>query len=598
MKNSLLKFFAFLSFSLVFFSFFPIQKVYAADFDVKSDFTYSVNSQGIMHIKEVRSIRNNSSRFYIKSTSQETFIISAFKIRSETTREDVERILQTIKLYNSSGAELTPNTEIEGDQIIVTTSFGMSLNLGQEKQFILEYDNFELAEKVGNIWNIYVPGMSEDYNKTTTSANGATTQSSFTVTLELDEKLGEPNFILPEPLTSDVSGETRVYGFDSLTLINQSAWAQIGDKQYYSFTITQPVRSEDGIASRMFNIYYDLVLPRESASGNQEVYLESMSPEPEYIKEDGEGNIIARFLFSSKEEAKIVVKGFMTTSITDKVTRENAGDIGDIDLSQVYATVEDEEYTLKDLTEEATYWEVDSDEIQTKASELKGELTSVYDILIADYNFVTESVDYDNLKVGINNERQGALKTLQGGSSVCMEYSDLLITLLRAQGIPSRGAFGYGFDPKSGGTTEEGHQWVEAYVPNIGWIPIDPTWGDTGRKNYIGGDVDHALWRVASIDVDTPSPVTKYSLMEAGELDPPEFKIQAIESINTENLTSLEDLLGEYSYTQKQKLIEKVGQLNDYGKVAFLGVPGVVLLVLVIIVVVWGVRRISRRISN
>jgi transglutaminase-like putative cysteine protease len=582
---------------LLFFLLLPRNIVHATDFENKVDFIYSVDPSGLMHIREVRSIRNNSSKYYIKATSEETFIISSFKTRAETTQEDLEQVSNSIKVTDQFGNKLSPNIEITENQIKVTVAYGSDINNGDEKVIILEYDNFELVEKAGNIWNVYIPGVSEEFNKTITSDIGATTQTSFTATLEIDNELGEPNFILPESYTKSESDGKTIYAFESASLINQSAWIQIGSEQYYSFKITQPISLKGDLASSVFNALYDLVLPGESASGNQVVYYSSISPEPEYIREDGEGNILARFSFSNDDTTEIVVEGYISTSITKTIKQEEVGDITDIPLEEIYAEIEGEIITYEDLIGSSQYWEVDATEVQDKATELKGNSTNVFDILLADYNFITENVDYDNLKTGINNERQGALKTLQGGSSVCMEYSDLLITLLRAQGIPARAAFGFGFDPKSEGETEEGHQWVEVYMPNVGWVAVDPTWGDTGRKNYIGGDVDHALWRVASIDVDTPSPITKYSILDDSKLDPPLFEINVTDSLDTENMITFEELLAKYPYTPKHQIVEKIDQLNDYGKVVFLGIPGLIVLVLVIVAFTSGLKVI-RKIAN
>ncbi|MBN2016376.1 transglutaminase domain-containing protein [Candidatus Dojkabacteria bacterium] len=557
-----------------------VSPVSAAHFETSISFTYSVDQSGLMHIKEVRKIRNNAFRYYIPASSEETFIISSFKVRSETKKEDLEKVAETIVLTDGQGNSLEPEMQINDERIELKVPYREDITRGMEKTFVLEYDNFELAEKVGNIWNIYIPGMPENFDQIITSESGAQTKTSYSVVLEIEDKLGEANFVLPEPSSFVRQNGNLVYTFDSSSLVEQSAWIQIGDRQYYSFQITQKVQQSEGLSSKMFNIFYDLALPRENDLESQNVYFESITPEPDYVREDSEGNVIARFSFPKDEGTEIAVKGYIVTNVPNKINSSEVGNIEDIDLEKDYGEIENMKVLFKDLLSQAEYWEVNDVNISKKASELKGKEENVYEIILSDYNFVIESVDYDNLKTDVFNERQGALKTLEGGSSVCMEYSDLLITLLRAQGIPARAAFGYGFDPKSEGQNQEGHQWVEAYVPNVGWVPIDPTWGDTGRKNYIGGDIDHVLWRVASLNVDTPSSVTKYSILDEEDLEPPKFEIEAVEEVNLENLTPLKELLAQYNYTPRDSLTEKVDQLNIYGKILFLGVPTLLVLLI------------------
>ena len=55
-----------------------------------------------------------------------------------------------------------------------------------------------------------------------------------------------------------------------------------------------------------------------------------------------------------------------------------------------------------------------------------------------------------------------------------MEYSDLFLTLARAQGIPARAAFGYGYDARIGENQQDAHQWVQVYLPGMKeWLSID-----------------------------------------------------------------------------------------------------------------------------
>ncbi len=581
-------------FVAAFFLSLPKTKASAADFDVEVSLTYSVDEEGGMHIKEERTIRNNAASFYIPASYEETFYISSFKTRSKPSKKDLKAIEKTIKLTNDRGSNIDPEITYENSTIVVKAEFGKSLNSGESISFNLEYDNFELAEKSGNVWNIYIPGLPENYNQVAKSDNGATTQNVYNVRLELSEKFDSPNFVVPAAQSESEDNGKSVYIFDSSKLVGQSAWIQIGKTQYYKFKISQNVEAVDSPASKVFKQWYDLLLPSESSSENQEVFFTSIDPKPMYVRKDGEGNVIARFAFDSNQSGKITVEGYISTSVTEEVSKSEVGEISDISLQKAYAQMQDEEYSLEDLLDAKTFWEVNSSAIQQKADKLKKGKTNVYDILLADYKFVADTVDYDNLKIGINNKRQGALKTLEGGSSVCMEYSDLLITLLRAQGIPARAGFGYGFDHRSREASKEAHQWVEVYMPNVGWVAVDPTWGDTGRKNYIGGDVDHALWYVAGRAVDEPSPVVRYSIVKSAQLSPPDFEIETVEGIKTGDAMGLGEVLETYKYTKKHVLVEKYEQLNIYGKAMFIGIP-VILFILFLVLIITSVVKLIKR---
>jgi len=88
-------------------------------------------------------------------------------------------------------------------------------------------------------------------------------------------------------------------------------------------------------------------------------------------------------------------------------------------------------------------------------------------------------------------EEKGASWAFDNKRGDCSEYSTLMITLLRIQGIPARKVTGYlivaesEFNPavgdvftftadSSGSSSLLGHAWVEYYIPEIGWIACEP----------------------------------------------------------------------------------------------------------------------------
>ena len=127
-------------------------------------------------------------------------------------------------------------------------------------------------------------------------------------------------------------------------------------------------------------------------------------------------------------------------------------------------------------------------------------------------NWVSDYLTYDG---NLPAQEHNASWTYYNQRGDCSEYSSLMITLLRCQGIPARKVTGFviSTDPSlrpyvgqqwnynlndQGVSTFLGHAWVEYYVPNMGWIACDPTWnsgGDyTNRIDYLRLNLNVGAW--------------------------------------------------------------------------------------------------------
>jgi transglutaminase-like putative cysteine protease len=61
---------------------------------------------------------------------------------------------------------------------------------------------------------------------------------------------------------------------------------------------------------------------------------------------------------------------------------------------------------------------------------------------------------------------------LEKGQGVCQDFSHLMIAVLRSFGVPARYVSGYVHRP---GKDSQSHAWCEAWLPDLGWVGIDPT---------------------------------------------------------------------------------------------------------------------------
>jgi len=101
-------------------------------------------------------------------------------------------------------------------------------------------------------------------------------------------------------------------------------------------------------------------------------------------------------------------------------------------------------------------------------------------------------IAYTPKSTRVDSPVDDALRNRQG---VCQDYAHIMIALVRRVGIPCRYVSGYLFH-KAGSKTRstEGatHAWVEAYLPGLGWVGLDPTnsvlAGESHVRTAVGRD--------------------------------------------------------------------------------------------------------------
>jgi transglutaminase-like putative cysteine protease len=104
---------------------------------------------------------------------------------------------------------------------------------------------------------------------------------------------------------------------------------------------------------------------------------------------------------------------------------------------------------------------------------------------------VHEEFKYQPGATHVHSSVEDCLATRAG---VCQDFSHLLLALLRQGGVPARYVSGY-LVPKDaldaqcsmerliGG--QASHAWAQAFIPEIGWIGLDPTVGEFSEERHI-----------------------------------------------------------------------------------------------------------------
>lgn len=74
---------------------------------------------------------------------------------------------------------------------------------------------------------------------------------------------------------------------------------------------------------------------------------------------------------------------------------------------------------------------------------------------------------------------------IENRHGVCQDFSHLFIAISRKNGIPARYVSGYLHQGDGFFGDSQMHAWVEAFVPNVGWIGYDPTNNLLANHNHI-----------------------------------------------------------------------------------------------------------------
>jgi hypothetical protein len=198
-----------------------------------------------------------------------------------------------------------------------------------------------------------------------------------------------------------------------------------------------------------------------------------------------------------------------------------SGNIQDIskDLKELY---------LKDDTK----LQITSPVIQKAVKEAVGGEKNCYYIARQIYQYIQEKMHYE-LSGGWNV----APVVLERGSGSCSEYSFVMIAMCRAAGLPARYAGSVVIRGDDASRDDVFHRWVEVYLPEAGWVPVDPSGGDSlvpeeqakcfgGLENRFlittvgGGSSEYLNWDYNSSSSYSSKGPVKLNFLKAGDWKP------------------------------------------------------------------------------
>lgn len=441
----------------VYFIILPLRAEAAGEFTANYDVSYAIAPSGVTIVTQSVTLVNRQTNLYPK---QYAIILDTLNVRNIIARDD--------------GGTVTPTiTQAEGKTEILLTFNKQVVGLGKVTQFTLRYENLDIAAKNGNIWEVNIPGITEDEDLGT-----------YSVSIQTPPTFGPASYLKPLP------ADGKRWNRDQMTSGGISA--AYGSTQFAKL-ILRYYLDNPGIQT----VRHEIALPPDTAY--QQVVIDSLNPKPDEMVKDRDGNWLARYTLSSGQKLSIEAGVSVTLQLPSE-SMESASKSG------VMTDEEMDEY-LKPLP----YWQADDPKILALARENP----TAREI----YAYVVRTLTYDDERVKTIPKRKGALESLNTPKqSLCMEFTDLFIAIARAAGIPAREVVGYAHTTNAtlrplSWVTDVLHAWPEYYDRIRGiWIPVDPTWGSTtGGVDYFSTlDFNHIAFAIHGVSSGMPLPAGFY----------------------------------------------------------------------------------------
>lgn len=448
---------------LVFFGFVIHPSAYAQDeFEASYKVRYQAISSEVVRVSQEISLVNKLSNIYAKEYS---FTIVGSRIENIQASDS----LGTIKTEIGQVEDSTTITLFFNEQVV---GAGKSLN------FTLSYEALDLAKKVGQVWELNIPKLSNE-----------SVPQNYSLSLEVPQQFGNLAFIRPQPVDRSSEGGLLTYRFTKEQVMETGINAVFGDFQVFDFNLVYHLENPNNNLGET-----EIALPPDTAF--QKIIYKSLNPAPLGVRVDNDGNWLATYRLKPKERLNIVTTGQV------KIFSQPVKD---------YLTP-DAESLKADLLPQK-YWEVSDPQIIAQSGKL-GNVKAIYKFVVQKLNY-----DFELVRQGI--ERQGAVQALNNPDhSLCMEFTDLFIALSRAAGIPSREVNGFAYTNNDklkplGLVADLLHSWPEYWDEEKKlWVPIDPTWEKTtgGIDFFNKTDMNHFVFVIHGQSSETPYPAGSYKL--------------------------------------------------------------------------------------
>lgn len=429
---------------------------YKADYDV--EYVLQKNGDGLSTLAKftIKTI-NLKSDVFVKKFSLS--FPKSFAITNLKARDDL--------------GPITPDLSESDSAYTISLEFSQpKVGRGSVNTLYLEFNQNNLFEVNGSIWEVILP---------TIENRG---EGSYQVTVTLPDNKKKISIAKPKP--DSIEGDRIIWTNPKTRTI----YAAFGAMQRYDMTLAYNLQNTQITGSKI-----DVAFPPDML--HQKIYLSSITPRPDTVSVDQDGNYIGTYSLSPKEKKTVIFKGVAELTVS---SRE------DVKAYENNQLARQSRYLLT----QTNYWSVSN---PTKFESLKTP-ADIYHFIVQNFKY-----NYERVTSG-ESRRMGAEKALQNPTQpVCVEFTDTFVALAREQGIKSREVQGYAISQDSrlrplSLVRDILHSWPEYYDPQTrSWVSVDPTWESTSGIDYFSSfDLNHIGLAIHGRDSEYPLPAGMYKI--------------------------------------------------------------------------------------
>lgn len=435
----------------------PFPSIASEDISSSVNINYLIQEDGSNRVDHQITLTNNTSSSYV----------TQYSLELNSNR------IQNISITDQHGKPIPFSQQSTDVSTILLLEFSDPV-VGKDKSRIinLKYQNPDISTFQGNILEINIPQL-----------NNKDQYNSFTTNVIVPNNFDQPSLISPSTYQKKSDDTITTISFDKSQL-HSGAIILFGQEQHYSVQAGIELTNQS-----ITPVETQIALPPDTTY--QKVYLNSLSPLPQSLTQDSDGNWIATYIIQAKQS--IPIKVDQTITVYNQPRHPVVVD--NVDLNQ--------------LITENQYWETSSEAVKNIA----GKYPTISEI----YSYLVENFKYNYARIdNQSTHRLGAKQAISNpDNALCLEFSDSFIAISRANNIPSRLLTGFAYTQNPGLkplslVQNSLHAWPEYLDMNTNtWKSADPTWGHTTKGiDYLNNfDFNHITFAINGNESENPHPI-------------------------------------------------------------------------------------------